>query len=157
SLGVKTAEAMRDLPADTLYGPRGLWGPIIDGNVLPRSVDAVFAAGEQAPVPLITGFTTEEASPYPLPELHSRNGLAEFAHKHFGHDVATFHALYPARDDAAAVAQSYRLRRDAAFAYQAWRWLRLHTAATHPGYLYCFSRHVPLPPQRRFREPVPPG
>ena len=162
SLGAKTVEAMRDLPADTLYGPRGLWGPIVDGTILPRSVDAVFAKGEQAQVPLITGFTTEEGSPYPMPELQSRNGLAEFARKHFAGPwykaaAETFHALYPARDDGEALAQSYRLRRDAAFAYQAWRWLRLHTAANHPGYLYCFSRPVPLPPQRRFREPVPPG
>lgn len=156
-LGAKSAAAMRDLPADTLYGPRGLWGPIIDGSVLTRSVDAVFAAGEQAPVPLIAGFTSEEGSPYPMPELHSRDGLAGFARKHFGDAAEAFHALYPARDDAEAVAQSYRLRRDAAFAYQAWRWLSLHTAARHPGYLYCFSRPVPLPPQRRFREPIPPG
>jgi para-nitrobenzyl esterase len=157
-LGAHTLDQMRNLPADSLYAGRGQWGPIVDGRVLSRSVDAVFAGGEQAAVPLITGFTSEEASPYPMLHMNSRAELEAFARSHFGDAAPDFLALYPATDDEAAHAQSYRIRRDGTFAYQAWRWAGLHAAtAKAPTYLYYFSHRVPLPPERRFREKVPPG
>jgi para-nitrobenzyl esterase len=157
-LGARTLEELRNLPADSFYAGRGQWGPIIDGRILGRSVDAVFAGGEQAPVPLITGFTSEEASPYPMPELHNRAGLENFARDTFGGAAPAFLELYPAADDDGARAQSYRIRRDGTFANQAWQWANLHAAtAKAPVFLYYFSHPVPLPPGRQFREPVPPG
>jgi para-nitrobenzyl esterase len=157
-LGARSLDEIRNLPADALYGPRGLWGPIVDGAVLTGTIEAAFNAGEQAPVPLITGFTTEEGSPYPMPELHSLAGLRDYARAQFGGDAERFLALYPAADDDAAKTQSYRIRRDASFAYQAWKWATLHAGTvTAPVFLYCFSRAVPLPKGMRFREPVPPG
>ncbi|HWE72949.1 MAG TPA: carboxylesterase family protein [Stellaceae bacterium] len=157
-LDVRTLEEMRNLPADSLSAGRGQWGPIVDGRVLNRDVDAVFASGEQAAVPLITGFTSEEASPYPMLHMKDRAALENFARSNFGDAASTFLALYPAGDDEAAHAQSYRLRRDGTFAYQAWRWAELHAAAAKaPVFMYYFSHRVPLPAERRFREPVPPG
>lgn len=157
-LGARTLDEMRNLPADVIYGPRGVWGPIIDGTVLHRSVQSVFADGEQAQVPLITGFTTEESSPYPVPELHTRAGLLAHAESDFGPDADTFLRLYPAADDAQARAQSYRIRRDSSFAFQPWKWASLHARTSAAGvFMYCFGRAVPLPDGRRFREPVPPG
>ena len=41
-LGARTLEELRNLPADSFYAGRGQWGPIIDGRILGRSVDAVF-------------------------------------------------------------------------------------------------------------------
>jgi para-nitrobenzyl esterase len=157
-LGARTLDEMRNLPADVMYGPRGAWGPIIDGAVLTRSVQSVFAAGEQAQVPLITGFTTEEGSPYPLPGLHTRAGLLAHAESDLGPDADTFLRLYPAADDAEARAQSYRIRRDGSFAYQAWKWASLHAATSPaPVFMYSFGRAIPLPEGRGFREAVPPG
>ena len=157
-MGARTLDDMRDLPAEFFSGGRGQWGPIVDGPVLSRSVDAVFAGGQQAPVPLITGFTRDEASPYPMAELQTQAGLQDFARKTFGDAANAFLALYPAADDDAARAQSYRVRRDGTFAYQAWRWATLHAAAGKaPAFMYYFSHPTPLPPERRFREPVPPG
>src|SRR5262249_6543335 len=140
------------------HGPRGAWGPIIDGVVLSRSVHSLFAEGAQAQVPLMTGFTTEEGSPYPMTELHTLTGLRDYARARFGDDAATLFALYPAKEDAEARAQSYRIRRDSSFAYQAWTWANLHAQTDDsPVFMYCFSRAVPLPPGYRFGEPVPPG
>jgi para-nitrobenzyl esterase len=158
TLHARTLEEMRNLPADVLHGPRGAWGPIVDGTVLPRTVQSLFAEGVQAQVPLMTGFTTEEGSPYPMTELHTLAGLRDYAQAQFGDDAAALLALYPAADDAEARAHSYRIRRDGSFAYQAWTWasLQAQTGASL-AFMYCFSRAVPLPPGRRFREPVPPG
>ncbi len=158
SLGARTPDEMRNLPADVIHGPRGLWGPIIDGAVLSRSVQSVFADGEQAPVPLLTGFTTEEGSPYPVQGLHTRAGLLAHAESDFAQDAGAFLRLYPAADDAQARAQSYRVRRDSSFAFQPWKWASLHAGTSAAQvFMYCFGRAVPLPDGRRFREPVPPG
>lgn len=158
TLHAHTLEEMRNLAADVLLGLRGAWGPIVDGVVLPRSVQSVFADGAQAQVPLITGFTSAEGSPYPMTELHTLIGLRDFAQAQFGDDAAAFLALYPAKDDAEARAHSYRVRRDGSFAYQAWAWAKDHAhTGTSPVFMYCFSHTVPLPAGRRFREPVPPG
>jgi para-nitrobenzyl esterase len=157
-LGARTLDEIRNLPADQLYGPRGLWGPVVDGTVLARSVQSVFTAGEQARVPLITGFTTEEGSPYPATELHTRAGLLDYAKSNLGADADAFLRLYPAADDDEARAQSYRIRRDGFFAYQAWQWASLHAGTSAaPVFMYCFGRAIPLPEGQRFREPVPPG
>ncbi len=157
-LGARTLEEMRDLPADSFYSGRGQWGPIIDGRLLSRSVDAVFANGEQAPVPLITGFTSEDSSPYPMAPLQSLAGLQDFARTTFGDAAPAFLDLYPAADDAEAIAQSYRVRRDGTFAHQTWRWASLHAATSKaPVFNYYFCHPTPLPSERQFREPVPPG
>jgi para-nitrobenzyl esterase len=158
SLGARTLDELRNQPADTLYGPRGMFGPIVDGVVLTETVQAAFAGGRQAKVPLITGFNTEEGSPYPIPEMHTRAGFLEQARKSFGDDAGAFLDLYPVTSDEDARAQSYRVRRDGAFAYQAWKWANLHAeTGGAPVFMYRFGRQVPLPPGKRFREAVPPG
>jgi para-nitrobenzyl esterase len=139
---------MRNLPVDVFHGPRGAWGPIVDGSLLSRSVHVAFSAGDQAKVPLITGFTTEEGSPYPLTELHTQSGLRDFSDAQFGGDAQEFIELYPARDDADARAHSYRIRRDGSFAYQAWIWASLH-AETSSGMRSIRST------QNVFRGPLP--
>jgi para-nitrobenzyl esterase len=157
-LGAHTLDEIRNLAPDSLYAGRGQWGPIVDGDALDRSVDVVFARGEQAAVPLITGFNSEEGSPYPMIHMHTRAELQGFARGTFGDAASAFLDLYPAADDEAARAQSYRIRRDGTFAYQAWRWASLHAAtAKAPVFTYYFSHRVTLPAERRFREPVPPG
>ena len=156
-LGARSLEPMRNLPADAFLGVHKQWGPIVDGYVLERSVEATFRSGSQAAVPLITGFNRDEGSPYPIAELQTRAGFGEFANATFGDDAAGFMDLYGVTDDGGALAQSYRVRRDGTFAYQAWRWATLHaTTQDAPVFLYYFAHPVPLPPARRFREAVPP-
>jgi para-nitrobenzyl esterase len=158
TLGARTLEDMRNLPADAFFGVHKQWGPIVDGCVLERSVESTFLSGDQAPVPLITGFNSDEGSPYPLTELHTRAGFAEFGKTTFGTSAATFMELYGVTNDATAHAQSYRVRRDGTFAYQAWRWASLHaTTQDEPVFLYYFAHSVPLPRALRFREALPPG
>lgn len=157
-LGARTLDEIRNQPADALYGPIGMWAPIVDGAVLAESVQSVFAAGEQAAVPLITGFTTEEGSTLPLPHLHSVAGLHGYVRSQFGDDADAMLSLYPAADDDAARAASYRMVRDGTFAYQAWRLAMLHCeTSAAPVFMYCFGRAVPLPQGSSFSEPVPPG
>src|SRR5438552_424592 len=69
ALGARTADELRALAPDAIEGPRGFWGPIIDGDVLREPVHAVFERGDQIDVPVLAGYTRDEAAPYPTPEL----------------------------------------------------------------------------------------
>jgi para-nitrobenzyl esterase len=149
---------MRNLPADSFLGVHKQWTPIIDGYLLERGVEATFRRGDQAAVPLVTGYNRDEGSPYPLAELGTRAGFGEFANATFGDRAAEFMKLYGVAGEAEALAQSYQVRRDGTFAYQAWRWATLHAASQDaPVFLYYFAHPVPLPPARHFREAVPPA
>jgi len=158
--GALTLEQMRALPADELLeAERGLWGPIVDGAVLAEAVHTVFAEGHQLKIPLMAGYTSHEASAYPLVELHTRVGFEKFAHDHFGHQAQQMLALYPHADDEQARASSYFVRRDMGFAFQTFQFARLHASLQPQTYLFNFM-HVPdlldAAENGGYHEPEPP-
>lgn len=155
--GANSLAEMRALAPDAIEAPRGFWGPIVDGRVLCDQVQDIFARGDQHDVPLLAGYTRDEASPYATPELHTREGFIANARKLYGGSADAFLALYPCADDAAAKAASYALRRDAHFAYQTWKFAQMHARrAASPVHLFNFMRPLPLPAGVMFHEPVPP-
>lgn len=156
--GAITLEQLRALPPDGIDAPRGFWGPIVDGDVLREPVQDVFERGDQIDVPMLAGYTRDESAPYPTPELQSRAGFEAHARReHAGHEQA-FLGLYPCEDDAQSLASSYAWRRDAGFAYQAWKGARLHARTARSSvYLFNFMHTPPLAADQRFREPIPPG
>ncbi|WP_083684414.1 carboxylesterase/lipase family protein [Massilia putida] len=157
-LGAHSLAQLRALPADQLLGgARGIWGPIVDGQLLARPVDEVFSAGQQMPISLLAGYTLDESAAYPMPALQTSAGFAAFARDTFGEYADSFLALYPHRDDAQALASSYRVRRDMGFAYQAYRFAQLHVGTVQaPVYLFNFM-HAPPLPDAAYHEPAPPG
>lgn len=158
ALGAHTAQELRALPPDAIEAPRGFWGPIIDGDVLREPVQTIFDRGEQIDVPLLAGYTRDEAAPYPNPELQTHAGFTAHARQAYGAQANQMLALYPCASDDQALASSYAWRRDTAFAYQAWKFASLHVRTSHsPVYLFNFVHPVPLDPSRRFHEPMPPG
>jgi para-nitrobenzyl esterase len=157
SLGARTLEEIRNVPADVMFGPPGTWRIIVDGSLLEEDVQLAFAQGRQARVPLLAGYCANEASPYPRPELFEPAGFVEFAHRTFGECAEDFLKIYPASQESVK-ASSYAYGRDSGFAWQAWRLASLHQrSASVATYLHYLSRPAPLPPSMRFREPVPPG
>jgi para-nitrobenzyl esterase len=156
-LGARELSALRNLPADVMYGPRGFWNLTLDGHVLTESVSETFARGAQQPVPVLCGFNSHEAAPYPTPDLHTLEGFRAHARGQFGDAAETVLKLYGVSDDASARLGSYALRRDGNFAYQAWQLARHNHSAGAPAFLYEFTRAPPLPAARHFHEPTPPG
>ena len=156
-LGARDLNAMRNLPADVMFGPRGFWNLILDGQVLTELVSETFARGAQLPVPVLCGFNRHEAAPYPTPDLHTLEGFRSHAKAQFGDAAETVLKLYAVADDASARTGSYALRRDGNFAYQAWQLARHNNSAGAAAFLYEFTRAPPLPPGRHFHEPTPPG
>jgi len=159
-LGATTLQQIRNLPADVMGGPRGFWNLIIDGAVLQSSVQATFDRGEAIKVPLLAGYTADEAAPYPQRDLQTVQGFRDFANTDYGPDALKFLELYPHENDQEASQSSYWLRRDTAFAYQPWRYAcHAAQAGEKDVYMFNFSQVIPLPlpVMQSFHEPEPPA
>lgn len=119
---------MRALAADRMLAlPRSPGsprvGPIRDGYFLPRSIEEVFADGEQADVPLVVGFTRDES----FGGLGSVTGLDDYRSKaqaKFGARADDFLSLYPASSDEQAIAQARLADRDGTMALGMYEWAR---------------------------------
>lgn len=147
---------LRTLPADRLVVPRVPGGPgtgpAIDGHVLPAPIPDSFARQQHSDVPLLLGFTRDEA----FGGLGPVSGLADFAAKaqaRYGDHAARLLKLYPAATDAEAAAQARAADRDATMAISMLHWARLqHAHGRAPVYSYEFARAHSYAPGVRFSD-----
>ncbi len=114
--------------------------PVVDGYVLPRTPAQIYADGEQADVPLLTGTGVRESSN--LPAIPVVADWLEEVRAEYGERADRFLELYPASDaDVAEV--SAAARGDRVFIWQNWAWVRAHArTASSPSFYYHWS-HVP--------------
>lgn len=149
-LRARSLADLRAMPADRIVVPRSAdgpkVGPVVDGHVLPQPPEQIFAAGRQADVPLILGFTRDES----FGGLGPVADLAEYrakAQAKFGARAGEFLALYPAADDAEARAQARLADRDGTMAIGMDAWARAQGATGKARiYAYEFSRQPPFTP-----------
>lgn len=135
SVGAGTAEQLRALPAAALLRPApNFYGGdnlVIDGQLVTEDVEAAFAAGREAPVPLIIGTNSAEfwwirpteISPYGAID----DGLTS-------QERVDLYAAYGGEDGYRAHVVS-----DLAFNEPARHLARLHAGNGHPTYLYRFD------------------
>ena len=130
-----TAEALRAVPAERLLRPAPSFhgGDLIltDGTIIDRDVEAAFAAGEEAPVPLIIGTNSAEFW-WMKPSDLSPHGALDDAMT--PGERTAFLGAYGGQDgyDAAVLT-------DLVFAEPARHLARLHARNGHPTYLYRFD------------------
>ena len=156
--GVRFAEAvhapslaaLRALSATELLemsGRQGLprFGANVDGYFLPKSPADIYAAGQQAHVPLLAGWNSEESSwraltPQPPTPDSARAVLARV----FSDRASEAAQYYPAADTAQATQSLTDLAGDRFIAYSTWKWLETHSATTgKPVYRYLYARPRP--------------
>ena len=115
-------------------------GPIQDGYFLPRSLEEIFADGEQADIPLVVGFTKDES----FGGLGAVTGLEDYhakAEERFGDRSAEFLRLYPASNDEQARAQARLADRDGTMALGMYEWARAQQAhGSAPVFSYEFAQ-----------------
>ncbi len=146
SLGVKNDDvgSLRQLAADAILGhkkeaPKGSranYGPIIDGNVVPRDVAAAFADLTTRPIPFIIGTNDDEATLYPQIREHPELVLARSSA-----DLVALGSPYSktAENPAELAAQ---ITTDEMFTEPARFLARNHAIAGAPTFRYLFS-YVP--------------
>lgn len=151
ALGATSLEALRAIPAEELL--RRASGPgmpplstNVDGYVLPKKPVEIFAAGEQAHVPLLVGWNSAEV-PYralmwkdePTPENYAKK-IKEL----YPADAEEVLRLYPGNTTEEVIASATDLASDRFIVYSTWKWAALHTATSQqPVYRYIFSRSRP--------------
>jgi para-nitrobenzyl esterase len=139
--------ALRAVPAQQLLDASGKpeaprFGVIVDGHVLPQAPAAIYAAGQQAKVPLLAGWNSEEGSAKAI------LGDGPATEQAF---MAKLTALYG--DKAPAARQAYagdieraarELASDRFIGYGTWRWIDLHArTGGKPVYRYYYTRPRP--------------
>ncbi|NLR73019.1 carboxylesterase family protein [Novosphingobium sp. ERN07] len=135
---------LRAMPADRLVVPRvpggPTTGPAIDGRVLSAPIPELFVRKMHSDVPLILGFTRDEA----LGGMGAVSGLADYREKakaQFGSKAERLLLLYPAHTDAEAITQARAADRDGTVAVSMMNWASLQsTYGSAPIYSYEFAR-----------------
>jgi para-nitrobenzyl esterase len=154
SLGARSLAALRDEPADEVLAAalawRGKWfTPTLDGHVIPHAVEALYAAGAQARVPLLAGWNADEMRGQvvlaPLkPNAAAFTGLLR---ARFGVHADALLEHYGAANDGEALESAAALASDLFVGFATWKWLALHAETSGaPAYLFSFAHAPPLRP-----------
>ncbi|GGG79208.1 carboxylesterase/lipase family protein [Edaphobacter dinghuensis] len=150
AFGTSKLADLRKLSADDLVKaatakttpPPPRFGPDVDGYFLPESVPAIYAAGQQAHVPLLAGWNADEARGAVLfakPPVTAESFTAQ-ADKEFGDRAKDFLAVYPATTDAEALASAGDFASDRFIAFSTWRWIEAQILTGNaPVYRYFFT------------------
>jgi para-nitrobenzyl esterase len=152
SIGATSLAALRALPAVHLLEatpnvPFGQFRPTLDGYFLPHPMAAIFAAGQQAHVPLLAGWNSEEVS-YALlmgSEAPTPENVAKVLRTRYGERAEEALRLYPAATEEQALQSATDLASDLFTGYSTWKWCELHSQTGQaPVYRYLYTH--PRPP-----------
>ncbi|WP_311136579.1 carboxylesterase/lipase family protein [Hymenobacter cellulosilyticus] len=151
SVGAKSLAELRALPAQQLLEAAGKPGaarfaPTLDGYFFLRKPTETFAAAEQARVPLLVGWNSQEMSPGFLlgKEPPTADNFRAAVQKLYGSRADEALQLYPATTDTQAEQSATDLAGDRFIAYSTWKWADAHLQTSgQPVYRYLYARPRP--------------
>src|SRR5690606_3118921 len=118
----------------------------IDGYFLPKTPAAIFAAGEQAHVPLLAGWNSAEI-PYQAfmgADAPTPDNYMEKIKQQYPDQADLVLKLYPGNTQQEVVRSATALASDGFIVYSTWKWIDLHTkTGEKPVYRYLFSKSKP--------------
>ena len=151
SLGAKTLAELRAIPAEQLLEatakpntPR--FSATVDGYFFPKTPVEIFAAGQQAHVPLLAGWNSEEMGYRALmgreePTLENYKKTVE---KLYGNRGEAALKEYPATSDAEVERVATDLAGDRFIGYSTWKWIDMQSkTGGKPVYRYFYERPRP--------------
>ncbi|HKQ79699.1 MAG TPA: carboxylesterase family protein [Blastocatellia bacterium] len=163
AIGKDSLAALRAMSAEQLLeatAKPGLprFSPTIDGWFFPKSPFEIYAAGEQARVPLLAGVNSEESGYFGVlgrekPTVENyRKALERF----YPGKVDEVFKLYPASNETEVMDAAQALASDRFIGYSTWKWTDLATkTGGKPTYYYLYAR--PRPPMRPEMGDAQPG
>lgn len=151
SLGANSLAELRALPAQQLLEVSSKEGmprfrPVVDGYFFPKSPMAIFEAGEQAHVPLLAGWNSEESGYKAIlgQEEPTPENYAKAVQRQFGERAPEVLKLYPATTQEEVIKAGTALASDMFIGYSTWKWTDMHSkTGGKPVYRYMYSRPRP--------------
>ncbi len=152
SLGAKSLAKLRALPAQQVLEaaekPGAIRFPVsLDGYFFPKSPLQIYASGEQAHVPLLAGWNTEESG-YRTVLGQDAPTLANYTkalQTRYGGQSAEALKGYPAATDADVEKMATILASDMFIGYGTWKWCDLQSrTGGKPVYRYLYARPRPI-------------
>jgi para-nitrobenzyl esterase len=153
-LRAMTVEQLTARPPAGNGGGRGAgggirFGPIVDGYLLPASIDEIVAQGKQNDVPILTGANADEGGALPNPTI-TLEAFRDRARQRFGDAAEEFLKLYPASDDReAGLANNDSSRDQQRVAIYLWTQARAKTSRSKI-YTYFWTHALPGPDAGRY-------
>ena len=151
SLRATSLAALRALPAAQILeatapqtAPR--FGVVVDGDFLPRPPVEIYAAGDQAHVPLLVGWNSQESDAGGVlgKDAATPENFAKALRTVFGDHADDAAKLFPASTDEEARQSATALASDRFIAFSTWKWYDLQSrTGTKPVFRYLFSRPRP--------------
>jgi para-nitrobenzyl esterase len=153
-VGASSLAELRAIPADKLLAATGgaypaafRFAATVDGYFLPAFPAETFAAGEQASVPLLLGWNSEEMNYTWLMGKTPPTGenFARKLRERYGERAEEALRLYPAGSDEEALQSATELAGDTFTGFSTWKWAELHSrTGGQPVYRYLYTH--PRPP-----------
>ncbi len=150
SIGANSLAELRAIPAAKMLEAATKFGPFrfamtIEGYFFPKNPLAIFEAGEQAHVPLLVGWNSEEMGYRVIMgnEKLTKENYSKAVQKLYGDRSAEVLKLYNASTDDEVEQVATDLAGDRFISYSTWKWADLHGKTGKPVYRYLFSRPRP--------------
>ena len=151
SVGASSLAALRAMSTAQIQDvaaklPVGRFASTIDGWFLPKTPAAIFAAGEQAHVPLLAGWNSEESSARAILAANEPNpeNMANALRKLYGDRADEAVKVYGGGTPDEVRQAATDLASDRFIAYSTWKWSDLHaTTGGKPVYRYFYTRPRP--------------
>ena len=149
--GATTLTALRAMPAEQLLevtAKPGLprFAPTVDGYFFPKDPGEIYAAGEQAHVPLLVGSNSEETGYFGVlgREAPTAENYRKALQRLYGDKADEVFKLYPASTETEVMDAAQDLASDRFISYSTWKWLDLATkTGGKPTYYYLYARPRP--------------
>jgi len=150
-IGAKSVKELRAMSTLELYQKSmgtslGVFKTTIDGYFLPKTLPEIFEAKQQAMIPILVGWNSEEMNYRALmtgKDLNNENYTARIKEL-YGNKAAEVLQLYPAGAPEITEQSATDLAGDRFIAYSTWKWFDLHRKnSTQPIYRYYYSHPRP--------------
>lgn len=157
SLAALRAMSANDLLAAAAQPGAFSTSATVDGYFLPKLPVAIFAAGEQAHVPLLAGWNSTEVGYQSLmggdaPTSESYVNKIKQLYADRANEVLK---LYPGKTQEEVIKSATALASDRFIVYSTWKWIDLHSkTGGKPTYRYLFSKSKP-PMTSEYADGVP--
>ena len=150
-IGAKSLKDLRAMTTFELYQKSsdvslGVFKTTIDGYFLPKTLPEIFEAKQQAMVPLLVGWNSEEMTYRMLTQGKNLNNesFKDKVKELYGDKANEVLQLYPTGTPEVTEQSATDLAGDRFIAYSTWKWFDLHRKnSTQPVYRYLFSRSRP--------------